>query len=75
MIIGVPAESVAGERRVALIPESVKRLIAAGIDVGIEKGAPATSFRCGATPCVTRHYGYRYGESPPGPPPPSQWMS
>lgn len=39
MIIGVPAESVTGERRVALIPESVQRLIAAGIDVRVEKGA------------------------------------
>ena len=39
MIIGVPAESVTGGRRVALIPESVQRLIADGIDVCVEKGA------------------------------------
>jgi NAD(P) transhydrogenase subunit alpha len=39
MIIGVPAESVTGERRVALIPESIQRLIAAEIDVCVEKGA------------------------------------
>jgi NAD(P) transhydrogenase subunit alpha len=39
MICGVPAERVAGERRVALIPESVQRLVGAGNDVRVERGA------------------------------------
>jgi len=39
MIIDVPAEGVTGERPVTLLPESVQRLIAAGIDVRVEKGA------------------------------------
>jgi NAD(P) transhydrogenase subunit alpha len=39
MIIGVPAERFAGECRVALVPESVQRLIAKGLEVRIESGA------------------------------------
>jgi NAD(P) transhydrogenase subunit alpha len=37
--IGVPKETAAGERRVALVPESVTRLANAGFDVVIEAGA------------------------------------
>ena len=39
MILGVPKESAALERRVALIPESVGRLVKAGVSVRIERGA------------------------------------
>jgi len=39
MRIGVPRESVAGERRVALAPESVTRLVKAGVEVAVERGA------------------------------------
>jgi len=39
MRIGVPRETVAGERRVALAPESVGRLVKAGIEVAVERGA------------------------------------
>jgi H+-translocating NAD(P) transhydrogenase subunit alpha len=39
MKVGVPREVVPGERRVALVPESVKKLVAAGIEVIVEKGA------------------------------------
>jgi H+-translocating NAD(P) transhydrogenase subunit alpha len=39
MRVGVPKESAPGERRVALVPESVSRLAAAGIEVRIEVGA------------------------------------
>lgn len=39
MRIGVPRESVAGERRVALAPESVTRLAKAGVEVAVERGA------------------------------------
>src|SRR3954466_468626 len=39
MRIGVPKESVEGERRVALVPEVVKKLVAKGHDVVVEGGA------------------------------------
>jgi NAD(P) transhydrogenase subunit alpha len=38
-IVGVPRESGAGERRVALVPEVVKRLVGLGIEVVVEPGA------------------------------------
>jgi len=39
MIIGVPAKTAEGERRVALVPESVARLIAQGFVVQVGAGA------------------------------------
>jgi H+-translocating NAD(P) transhydrogenase subunit alpha len=39
MKLGVARETAAGERRVALVPESVKRLAAGGFDVAVERGA------------------------------------
>jgi NAD(P) transhydrogenase subunit alpha len=39
MRIGVPRESVDGERRVALSPESAGRLVKSGIEVAVEGGA------------------------------------
>ncbi len=39
MRIGVPRELEPGERRVALVPEAVSRLGAAGFDVAVERGA------------------------------------
>ncbi|MDX6448276.1 MAG: H+-translocating transhydrogenase subunit alpha, partial [Gaiellaceae bacterium] len=39
MRIGVPSESAVGERRVALVPESIGRLVQAGFEVEIEPGA------------------------------------
>ena len=39
MRIGVPKETALGERRVALVPESARKLIQAGYDVAIETGA------------------------------------
>ena len=39
MRIGVPQETAPGERRVALVPESCKKLIQAGYEVAIEAGA------------------------------------
>jgi NAD(P) transhydrogenase subunit alpha len=38
-LIGVPRESTAGERRVALVPKVVERLTAAGLAVVVETGA------------------------------------
>lgn len=39
MIVGVPKETAAGERRVALVPESVKRLVASGVTVKVQREA------------------------------------
>src|SRR5262245_29626307 len=39
MIISVPKEKASGERRVALVPESCKKLIQSGYAVSIEAGA------------------------------------
>ena len=39
MRIAVPRESAPGERRVALVPESCKKLIQAGYEIAIESGA------------------------------------
>ena len=44
MIVGVPAEITAGERRVAVVPESVARLVKAGIEVHVESGAGGGAF-------------------------------
>ena len=38
-LIGVPRETAAGERRVALVPKVVERLQAAGVAVVVETGA------------------------------------
>jgi NAD(P) transhydrogenase subunit alpha len=40
-LIGVPRESAAGERRVALVPKVVERLCAGGLEVVVESGAGA----------------------------------
>jgi NAD(P) transhydrogenase subunit alpha len=45
MRVGVPRESAAGERRVALVPELIARLAPAGFDIVVERGAgEAASF-------------------------------
>ena len=45
MRIGVPKETAAGERRVALVPETVGKLTSGGFEVIIERGAgEAASF-------------------------------
>jgi proton-translocating NAD(P)+ transhydrogenase subunit alpha len=43
MRIGVPRETAPGERRVALVPESCKKLIQAGYEVSLEAGAGAAA--------------------------------
>jgi NAD(P) transhydrogenase subunit alpha len=49
MKVGVARETAAGERRVALVPESVKRLAAGGFELAVERGAgEAASFPDGA---------------------------
>ena len=44
MRIGVPRETAAGERRVALVPEGVARLLKAGHEVLIQRGAGADAY-------------------------------
>jgi NAD(P) transhydrogenase subunit alpha len=44
MRIGVPRETAEGERRVALVPEVVKKLTGSGLDVVVERGAGAEAF-------------------------------
>ena len=39
MIVGIPRETTAGERRVALVPDLVAKLTKAGLDVLMETGA------------------------------------
>jgi NAD(P) transhydrogenase subunit alpha len=39
MKIGVPKETAAGERRVALVPEAVKKLVAQDLEVLVQRGA------------------------------------
>ncbi|NNN18008.1 MAG: Re/Si-specific NAD(P)(+) transhydrogenase subunit alpha [Thermoplasmata archaeon] len=41
--IGVPKETAPGERRVALVPEVVKRLVKSGVEIAIENGAGVSS--------------------------------
>ena len=43
MRIGVPKETAPGERRVALVPESCKKLKQAGYDIAVEAGAGAAA--------------------------------
>src|SRR5919198_5413189 len=43
MRLGVPKETVPGERRVALVPEAVGRLAGAGFEVVVERGAGAAA--------------------------------
>ncbi len=44
MRIGVPRETVPGERRVALVPESCKTLLAKGLEVRVEAGAGEAAY-------------------------------
>ncbi|MBA2522188.1 MAG: NAD(P)(+) transhydrogenase (Re/Si-specific) subunit alpha, partial [Solirubrobacterales bacterium] len=39
MRIGVPKETLEGERRVAVIPDTVKSLVDSGLEVAVESGA------------------------------------
>ena len=44
MIVGVPKESAEGERRVAMTPNAVSRLVNSGVEVLVEAGAGDESF-------------------------------
>lgn len=44
VVIGIPRETAAGERRVAAVPDVVKKLTALGAEVVIESGAGAGAF-------------------------------
>src|SRR4051812_8910717 len=43
MIVSVPAETVPGERRVALVPDLVPKLVGAGLEVVVQPGADAAA--------------------------------
>jgi NAD(P) transhydrogenase subunit alpha len=43
MKVGVPRETEAGERRVALVPDAVAKLVEGGIEVVVERGAGAAA--------------------------------
>src|SRR5256884_9224741 len=43
MRIGVPKETAANERRVALVPDAVGRLVKTGLEVVVEQGAGAAA--------------------------------
>jgi NAD(P) transhydrogenase subunit alpha len=43
LIVGVPAETTPGERRVALVPDAVKALVAGGVEVVVESGAGSSA--------------------------------
>jgi NAD(P) transhydrogenase subunit alpha len=42
--VGIPRETAPGENRVALIPDLVKRLAGAGVEVAVQEGAGASAF-------------------------------
>jgi NAD(P) transhydrogenase subunit alpha len=44
MIVGLPKERVKNEQRVALVPDTVKKLVSSGFKVVIEKGAGENAF-------------------------------
>ena len=44
MYISVPKDTAVGERRVALVPESCKKLVKAGYDVAVESGAGEAAY-------------------------------
>src|SRR5450631_2236352 len=44
MRIGVPRETLEGERRVALVPDAVSRLVKAGVEVAVDPGAGLGAF-------------------------------
>ncbi|MFL5273073.1 MAG: NAD(P)(+) transhydrogenase (Re/Si-specific) subunit alpha, partial [Anaeromyxobacteraceae bacterium] len=43
MRIGVPRETASHERRVALVPDTVKRLVKSGHELVVERGAGAAA--------------------------------
>ena len=44
MKIGVPRETASGERRIALVPESAKKLVSEGNEVVVQSGGPGADF-------------------------------
>ena len=49
MKVAVPKETAAGERRVALVPDTANKLKAAGLEVSVESGAGSEAFITDAT--------------------------
>jgi NAD(P) transhydrogenase subunit alpha len=63
MRIGVPKETSAGERRVALVPESCKKLIQSGYTISIEAGAGEAA---GFSDSLYRDVGVKVDADPAG---------
>jgi len=66
LMIGVPKETVVGERRVAIVPEVVKKFRALGADVCIERGAGDGSYFHDTdfnTACIVRNSAEVYARS------------
>ncbi len=61
MIFGVPRETAPGERRVALTPDAVRRLVRVGVEVVVERGAGASAF---VTDAAFQAAGARLGTRP-----------
>jgi len=55
MLVGVPKETAAGERCVALVPELVPRLLKAGLDVLVQPGAGEAAELCVVNTCTVTH--------------------
>ena len=71
--VAVPRETIPGETRVALVPESVSRLVRAGVEVVVERGAgePASLLdaayeKAGATLAASAAEAYRNAAGAPG---------
>ena len=61
MKIGVPAETAAGEKRVATVPEVVEKLVKLGFSVAVQSGAgDPHPFHCTRVPSAySAHRGLR----------------
>ncbi len=46
MFIGIPRETLPGERRVAALPDTVQSMVQSGFTIGVEAGAGRGQFRC-----------------------------
>ena len=64
MIVGIPRETTAGERRVALVPDLVAKLTKAGLDVLMETGAGQAA---GFPDAAYEEKGARFGPDALGP--------
>ena len=60
MRVGIPKETLTGERRVAAVPETVSKMVKAGMQVAVETGA-MLSHGSGGRPGESRQPGLLEG--------------